>query len=95
MILIILTNGLSVFLCKYIIFVILYIYYIFFMILYTDDDIPIVYNPIQFQDEKILIHKEPLNTENIPIPIPIPTPEKINVNIIVRFICCCFRKNLT
>jgi len=63
-----------------------------FMILYTDDDIPIIYNPIQINDEKNVSTKEPSNSENNKN---IPIPKQINVNIIVRFICCCFHKNPT
>jgi hypothetical protein len=54
------------------------------MIVYTDDDIPIVYNPIQINDPQNIATKEPENdtkTDN----------KKINVNVVVRFIwCSCF-----
>jgi len=66
------------------------------MIVYTDDDIPIIYNPIQFNDEENIETREPKNDinnddkknskkEDKKI------PEKVNVNVVVRFIwCCCF-----
>uniref|UniRef100_A0A6C0HTS1 Uncharacterized protein n=1 Tax=viral metagenome TaxID=1070528 RepID=A0A6C0HTS1_9ZZZZ len=54
------------------------------MIVYTDDDIPIVYNPIQINDPKNIATKEPENDTKI-------DDKKINVNIVVRFIWwCCF-----
>lgn len=56
------------------------------MILYTDDDIPIIYNPIQLQDENKIIEDD--NKKIIEI------PEKNIVNKIICFMynyCCCFR----
>jgi hypothetical protein len=54
------------------------------MIVYTDDNIPIVYNPIQINDPQNIATKEPENHSK-------PDDKKININVVVRFIwCCCF-----
>lgn len=52
------------------------------MIVYTDDYIPIVYNPIQINDPQNIATKEPENDTKT-------EDKKINVNIVVRFLCCC------
>jgi hypothetical protein len=76
------------------------------MIVYTDDDIPIIYNPIQFNDEENIETREPENDskndnnknddnskkENNSKKEDKKIPEKMNVNIVIRFICCCFHK---
>lgn len=65
------------------------------MIIYTDDDIPIIYNPIQLYDEKKIIKGEPEIVKGEPEIVkgePETKLDKIkkNVNTIVQFLCCCF-----
>ena len=67
------------------------------MILYTDDDIPIIYNPIQLQYDNNIVKNELENEiqeiENKKI---IEIPKKNIVNKLVSFISncfCCYRNN--